>query len=117
MVRLAVDENFNNDVVRGLLRRKPALDIVRIQDAGLRSQDDPTVLAWCANKDRVLASHDVTTLTAFAFARVRAGRKMPGLIEVGPNVPIATAIDDLLLTAECGEPGEFEGQILYLPLR
>jgi hypothetical protein len=48
MARLAFDENFNNDVVRGLLRRKSALDVVRIQDAGLRSQDDETVLAWSA---------------------------------------------------------------------
>ena len=32
MLKLAADENFNNDVVRGLLRRRPDLDIVRIQD-------------------------------------------------------------------------------------
>ena len=27
MLRLLADENFNNDIVRGLLRRKPDLDI------------------------------------------------------------------------------------------
>lgn len=117
MVRLAFDENFNNDVVRGLLRRNPALDIVRIQDAGLRSQDDETVLAWSATEGRVLASHDVSTLTAFAYVRIKVGQPMPGLIEAGPDVSIATAIEDLLLIAECGEPGDFEGQVLYLPLR
>jgi len=26
MLRLAADENFNNDIIRGLLRRKPDLD-------------------------------------------------------------------------------------------
>lgn len=117
MVRLAFDENFNNDILRGLLRRNPALDVVRVQDAGLRSADDPAVLAWAAVEGRVLASHDVTTLTAYAYARVKAGQPMPGLIEAGPDVPIATAIEDLLLIAECSEPGEWEGQILYLPLR
>ena len=35
MLRLAADENFNNDIVRALKRRKPELDIVRVQDAGL----------------------------------------------------------------------------------
>lgn len=35
MLRLAADENFNNDIIRGLLRHKPDLDIVRIQDVGL----------------------------------------------------------------------------------
>ncbi len=42
---------------------------------------------------------------------------MPGLIQVGPSVPIATPIDDLLLIAHCGRPDEFEGRVLYLPLR
>lgn len=28
MLRLAADENFNGDIVRGLLRRNPKLDIV-----------------------------------------------------------------------------------------
>lgn len=46
MLRLAADENFNNDIVRALKRRKPELDIVRVQDAGLGGADDPTVLAW-----------------------------------------------------------------------
>jgi hypothetical protein len=29
MLRLAADENFNGDIVRGLLRRNPTLDVVR----------------------------------------------------------------------------------------
>ena len=29
MLRLLADENLNNDIVRGLLRRRPELDIVR----------------------------------------------------------------------------------------
>ena len=117
MIALAFDENFNNDVVRGLLRRNPALDVVWVQDAGLSSLDDPAVLAWAAAEDRVLVSHDVATLTAYAYARVQAGLPMPGLFEVAPSVPIATAIDDLLLIAECSLPGEWEGQVRYLPLK
>ena|SRR5437660_63072 len=117
MVPLAFDENFNNDVVRGLLRRNPSLDAARIQDAGLRSQDDEAVLAWAAAEGRLLASHDVSTLTAYAYARVSAGQPMPGLIEAGPRVSIAGAIEDLLLIAECSEPGEWQGQVIYLPLR
>jgi len=29
MIRFAVDENFNNAILRGLLRRNPDLDIIR----------------------------------------------------------------------------------------
>jgi predicted nuclease of predicted toxin-antitoxin system len=57
MLRLAADENLNNSIVRGLLRRQPELDIVRIQDVGLSGADDPTVLEWAAQEGRVLLTH------------------------------------------------------------
>jgi len=116
MLRLAADENFNNDIVRGLLRRKPELDIVRIQDVGLSGADDPAVLEWAAREGRVLLTHDVTTMTRYAYERVRAGRSMPGVFEVGRAVSIGRAIEDILLLAECSFNGEWEGQVRYLPL-
>lgn len=117
MLRLAADENFNNDIVRGLLRRKPDLAIVRVQDAGLSEADDPTVLEWAAQEGRVLLSHDVSTLTRYAYERVKAGKSMPGIFEVDGNVPIGVAIEDIMLIAECSLEGEWEGQVRYVPLR
>jgi hypothetical protein len=32
MLRLAADESFDNDILRGVLRRNPRVDIVRIQE-------------------------------------------------------------------------------------
>jgi hypothetical protein len=116
VLRLAVDENFNHDIVRGLLRRKPGLDIVSVQDAGLSGEDDPAVLDWAAAMGRVLVTHDVSTLTRHAFDRVRRGLPMPGVFEVASTTPIGAAIDDLLLIVECSLEGEWEGQIRYLPL-
>ena len=116
MLALAFDENFNNDILRGLKRRAPTLDLLRVQDAGLSGQDDPTFLNWAAQERRVLFSHDVSTMTRYAYDRVQAGRSMPGLFEVGRNVPIARAIEDILLIAECSREDEWEGQVRYLPL-
>jgi len=117
MLRLAADENFNNRIVRGLWRRAPALDIVRVQDSGLSGADDPTVLEWAAQEGRILLTHDVSTLTHYAYARVTAGKSMPGIFEVPRAVPIGIAIEDILLLAECSLDGEWEGQTRYLPLR
>lgn len=117
MLRLAADENFNNDILRGLVRRNPSLDIVRIQDVGLSAADDPTVLAWAAEQERVLLTHDVSTITRYAYERLERGDRMAGVIEASLTVPVGTAIDDLLLLAECSEQDEWEGYILYLPLR
>ena len=116
MLRLAADENFNNDIVRGLLRRNPSLDIVRIQDARLSGADDPPVLAWSAQENRVLLTHDVATITHYAYERVLNGRDMPGVVEVNRGVSVAQAIDDILLLAEYSVEGEWSGQVLYLPL-
>ena len=73
-MRFAADENFNLQIVSGVVRRLPTIDIVRVQDAGLGGADDPTVLEWAAGESRVLLSHDVNTITAFAL---RANRKGP----------------------------------------
>jgi hypothetical protein len=116
MLPLAADENFNNDIVRGLLRRKPRVDIVRIQDVGLSGAGDEAVLEWAAGEGRVLLTHDASTLTRYAYERVKARLAMPGVFEVSCAVPIATAIEDILLLAELSLPGEWEGQIRYLPL-
>ena len=117
MLRLIADENLNNDIVRGLLRRCPDLNIVRVQDVGLSAADDPAVLEWAAQEARVLLTHDVSTITRYAYERVRAGQPMPGVFEIGRIVPIGQAIEDILLIAECSFDGEWEGQVRYLPLR
>jgi hypothetical protein len=117
MLRLIADKNFNNDIVRGLLRRRPNLDSVRVQDVGLCAADDPTVLAWAAQEGRVLLTHDVSTITKYAYERVRASQPMPGVFEVSRTVPIGQAIADLVLLAECSLDDEWEGQVRYLPLR
>ncbi len=117
MLRLAADENLNNDIVRGLLRRQPNLDIVRVQDTDLSGANDPTVLEWTARERRVLLTHDVSTITKYAYERVRAGQPMPGVFEVSRAVPIGRAIEDILLLAECSLDNEWEGQVHYLPLR
>lgn len=117
MLRLAADENFNNDVLRGVRRRNPLADIVRVQDEGLSGADDPAVLEWAARAGRVLLTHDVSTMTRHAYDRVRDGKAMPGVFEVGREVPIGAAIEEIILLLECSLPGEWEGQVRYLPLR
>jgi len=117
MLRFVADENFNNDIVRGMLRRAPDLDIVRVQDVELSGADDPMVLDWAARTGRILLTHDVKTITHYAYERVRAGLPMPGVFEVSRAVPISVAIDDLVLLAECSLDGEWDEQVRYLPLR
>ena len=61
MLSFVADENFNNDILRGVWRRNPSVDIVRVQDIGLSGADDATVLEWAAQQNRIVLTHDVTT--------------------------------------------------------
>jgi hypothetical protein len=117
MLRLATDEDFNNRILRGLLRRNPKLDIMRVQDAGLTGRRDDEVLEWAATEGRILLTHDVTTMTEYVYKRLDAGLPMPGVFELAQDVPIGRAIEDILILAECSLEGEWKGQIRFLPLR
>jgi predicted nuclease of predicted toxin-antitoxin system len=75
MMRFLADEDFNNDVLRGLLRRGVAADVVRVQDTGAAGADDETVLATAAADGRILLTHDVSTLLHVAFARIRSSQR------------------------------------------
>lgn len=117
MIRFLADENFDNDIVRGVLRRNSQVDIVRVQDVGLIGEDDPIILEWAAGENRILLTHDVRTVTDFAYERVVGGLPMPGVFEVNKELAIGTAIEEILLIAECSLENEWEGQVRYLPLQ
>ena len=117
MLQLAADENFNNNIVRGVLRRKANVDIVRIQEVGLSGADDPAVLEWAAQQGRILLTHDVSTITKYAYERIEVGKVMAGVFEVSRTAPIGVVIEDIVLLIECSLEGEWENQIIYLPLK
>jgi len=43
---------------------------------------DPILLDWAARENRIVLSHDVSTMVGFAYDRVKAGQPIPGLFEV-----------------------------------
>jgi len=114
-MKFLADENFDNTIIRGLERRQLDIEIVRVQDIGLSGKDDPTVLEWAAKEGRVLLTHDVATITRYAYDRIVAGQAMPGVIEVTSDASIGRVIEDILLIVNCSMEGELEGQIQYLP--
>lgn len=116
MLRLLADENFNGRIVRALLRQIPDLDVVRAQDTAMYGADDPTLLQFAADENRVLLTHDVETLVGYAWQRVRAGLFMPGVIVALSESPIGRVIEDLEILLLASQPEELEAQIRFLPL-
>ena len=117
MLRLLADENFNGEILRGLLRRQPDLDLIRVQDIGLSGADDPSVLAWAAEHDRILLTHDRATMPDYAYSRVTDAESMTGVFIINDRMPIGEAIEYLLLMALCTGQHEWIGRAVHVPLR
>ena len=116
MLRFLADQNFDNDILHGCRRRLPGLDLLRVQDVDLAAADDPIILEWAATNGRVLLTHDVSTMPAFAYERIGQGLPMPGVLVISQALPVAQVIEEVILLAECSREGEWEGRVLHLPL-
>ena len=116
MLRLLADENFNGDIVRALLLRQPDLDIVRVQDVGLTGAGDPDILTWAAANDRIILTHDRATLPDYAYERLAAGKKLPGVFIVNDRFPVGDATREILLIIAVSEQPEWSDRVVYLPL-
>ena len=108
MLPLIADEDFNGRIVRGLRRRVATLDLVRVQDIGRMGADDAELLEWAARECRVLVTHDASTMTRHAYARVSAGEPMAGVIVAAQDLPIGVIIEDLVVIAECTETDDWQ---------
>jgi predicted nuclease of predicted toxin-antitoxin system len=117
MFRLLADEDFNNRILRGLQRREPGIDIVRVQDVEeLAGHPDPDVLEWAARENRIILSHDKETLVGFAWDRVRRGLPMPGVFLVEALENIGTAVDELAVIVGASEPEEYRDRVVFIPI-
>ncbi len=116
MLRLIADENLKKAIVVGVLRLLPDLDLMVAQDVGLTQTDDRVILEWAATNDRLVVTHDVTTMSAYAYDRVQQGLPMPGVIEIPDTLPIGLAIDELATFVACSHDDEWDEQVIFLPL-
>lgn len=116
-IKFLADENFDHKTLAGLRRREPDLDILAVQEVGLREVDDPQVLEWAAREERVVVTHDVSTFADCAYERVAAGLPMPGVVEIPETVPRSVIIEELILIAGASEPDDWKNRVIYLPLR
>jgi|SRR5262249_23819479 hypothetical protein len=118
MLRLASDADVHGDLLRGLRRRLPDVDLVRVQDALPEGTPDLEVLAWAASENRVLLTNDRNTMVGFAYQRAASGQPVPGLIVTSNSQSIGAAIDDVLLITECLLEEEMRDKVVvFLPFR
>jgi Domain of unknown function (DUF5615) len=116
MLRLLTDENFDQNIVRGLNRRIINLDFLSVRGVGLAGLPDPLLLEWAAKENRTMLTHDFDTMINDAIQLLIRDEPMAGAIFVPERLPTGRAIHDLQLVISCYSQSEMLNRIIYLPL-
>ena len=114
-IRFQADVDLNEDIVRGVLRREPAVDFRTASSAGFRSLSDLEVLALAAADGRVLVSHDRKTMP-HNFADFVRTKTSPGLFIISQRTDVLAAAEGLLLIWSASEAEEWINRICTIPL-
>lgn len=72
MLAFLADENFSHRVLRGVKLRIKNLDLAMAQKVGLGGVSDLALLAWAAEHQRILLTHDRQTVPRYAYDRIFA---------------------------------------------
>jgi hypothetical protein len=116
-VKWLADENLRSAIVRGLLRRLPELDIVRAQDIRqISGEDDTVLLEWATRNERVVLTHDLSTMVPSMHELLRTSHCAP-IVFVPDSLPAGLVIEEILLLDECSNADDWVAGVIYLPLR
>lgn len=116
MLRLLIDENFDHDILRGLVRRVPQLDFLVVAQIGLGGTADIDLLRWAARENRTIVTHDRKTMIPDAEQLLAQLESIAGVILVPHGMGIGAAINDLELSVLAQSQPEMRDRIQRLPL-
>ena len=96
MLSLLADENIDPEIVVQVKLHIPTADFLHVGDVNLDRTPDPDILQWAAENDRIVVSHDKSTMRPFAERRVRSGLAMPGLFVLHDDLPPGEKVRGLI---------------------
>jgi predicted nuclease of predicted toxin-antitoxin system len=114
--RFLADHDLNEAIIDGVVRREPAVEIIRAREVGLAGRPDEEVLEYAAHHGLIVVSHDVNTMPAHAALRLTAHLPFPGLLMIRQSLPLGTSIDQMLKVWSASEAEEWAGLVAFLPL-
>ena len=114
-MKFLADENFNNDILRGVWRRIPDVSFTRVQDTEIAGVDDRRVLEYAAEQGYIVLTHDVNTMRGYFYDRVQEKLPVPGLFLVHKQTPVGRVVDALELILLASEESDWIGKVTYVP--
>jgi len=114
-----LDENVPLLLQAQLRRRERSIRVVAVGQPGAppRGTPDPELLCWIEEHDYLLVTNNRATMPTHLRDHLAAGHHVPGILILPRQLNLGLVLDDLLLIWSASLPGEFQDQIVYLPLR
>ena len=115
MVRFLADADLNYAIVKDCRRHEPTLDFLSANEAGLQGVPDPEVLAFAAEQNRILVTHDFQTMPRHFGEFVMRRQSSPGVFLVSQYTPIGEVIDELTVIWAASDADEWKNRIVKVP--
>ena len=113
-IRFQADADLRFPIVKGVKRREPVIDFRTANEAELEGIDDLNVLKIAANENRLLVSHDVSTMPE-NFARFIETQSSPGVVLIPQELPYHDAIERLIRLWATTEADDWHNVLFFLP--
>lgn len=119
-VKYLLDADLPRALFTGLRREDPGIDVVRVQQVGLREASDPEILALAASEERIVVTKDKATMRDSAGQRMKQGERMSGLLVVRPSYlrglsGLGPVIAELCRVNASSDASDWENVIRFIP--
>jgi hypothetical protein len=113
-----LDEHVDPKLRTQLIRQASDLVVWMIGDPGApkRGTPDPDILLWCEVNGFTLVTSNRRSMPGHLQAHLVAGRHVPGILVLPPDMTIGAVLEQLLLIWGASEAEEYRDLLLYLPL-
>lgn len=117
-IKYLLDEHVNPRLRKALKRLAPDVVIWRVGDpiAPALSTPDQEILLWCEDQHFSLVTNNRDSMPGHLREHLAAGRHVPGIFTLNPNMTMGETADELNLIWGACEAEEYMDQLNYLPL-
>ncbi|MGL5033864.1 MAG: DUF5615 family PIN-like protein [Microcystaceae cyanobacterium] len=113
-----MDENVDPLYIKQLRRKMSDLVVWSVGEPNTPSKGtlDPEILLWCEAHDFILVTNNRTSMPTHLADHLAQDHHIPGIFILNSALSVGETIDELLLIVEFAWEGEYQDQIVHLPI-
>ncbi|NJN87518.1 MAG: DUF5615 family PIN-like protein [Leptolyngbyaceae cyanobacterium SL_7_1] len=118
MLKYLIDENVDPLYPVQLRRLRPELVVWIIGEPSTPPKGtlDPAILLWCERFEFILVTNNRSSMPVHLKEHLNEGHHIPGIFILNRNLTVKQNLNELILIAEASFDGEYQNQIIHLPL-